>query len=948
MKRGLLLVFWAVLGIISAPSRTAAQLATVPIPGGTFIDLFHFQCTWNPVTSGYDGPCDPGLGVFVQGTDGNLYGITGTIGTPTIFQTTPAGVVTELTRFPGEMCNQDGVCSTYGLTLGPDGNFYGVTQYGGTAVDNGTVFRMIPSGQVTTLHEFNGLSGDNADGANPIAPPVLGDDGYLYGTATNFGYKISISDGCSAQIAPICDFHTLTSSIPVTIQPSPLLLANDGNFYGVSWNPAGIAPYGLVYRMTPDGSVTNVFTFPSQFDSTLGTLRFPQGARPYGALVQGADGNLYGTNTQGGPYTAFDAQGNVIYCSECGTIFQLNPAGVLGWDYFLSPNPDPNSAGDNVPYPGLVAASDGNFYGAVTATDTLFRITSDGSYTPLYVLNTGLPCNEYGTRPYTTPIQATTGLIYGMTNQGGANFGCNGFFDGTLYGLDLNLPPFIATIQPSGSAGQIVGILGQGFSSTSNVSFNGLDASFNVISDTYLTAAVPAGATTGPLTVTEGGSTLTTKRNFRILESSGPSATSTSLTSSLNPSTFGQSVTFTATVTSQNGAPTGSVTFSDGNTTLGSGTVNAGQAAISTSALTVGSHSITAAYGGDSNYSASSSTAIMQTVNQATATISLSNIPGNAVFNGSFTPTFSYTGDGVPSVGSNTAATCTVSGNVVHFVGAGSCTLTAHATAGTNYAAITGNPQSFTIAQLQPTISINNIPVGAQYGGRFTPIYFYAGDGTTSTTSSTSATCTVSGGVVNFVGIGTCTLTARATATANSAAATGGSQSFSITQARPTISINNIPASAVYGGNFTLTYTYSGNGKTSTTSSTTNTCTVSGKGVVSFVAAGTCTLIAHAAATTNFAAATGNPQSFTIAPATTKISIKNIPNTAKKGGSFTPTYVYVGDGTPSTISNTPATCAVSGSIVKFVASGTCSLTAQATAGMNYAVTTGSAQTFTIK
>jgi trimeric autotransporter adhesin len=119
-------------------------------------------------------------------------------------------------------------------------------------------------------------------------------------------------------------------------------------------------------------------------------------------------------------------------------------------------------------------------------------------------------------------------------------------------------------------------------------------------------------------------------------------------------------------------------------------------------------------------------------------------------------------------------------------------------------------------------------------------------------------------------------------------------------------------------------------------------------GTVNFIGTGTCTLTAHASATTNNAAATGTPQSFVIAQATTTISIKNIPNNAKRGGSFVPTYNYVGDGTTSVTSSTAAICSVSGNFVSFLSSGLCTLTAQATAGAHYAATTGSAQAFTVK
>jgi hypothetical protein len=332
----------------------------------------------------------------------------------------------------------------------------------------------------------------------------------------------------------------------------------------------------------------------------------------------------------------------------------------------------------------------------------------------------------------------------------------------------------------------------------------------------------------------------------------------------------------------------------------------------------------------------------------ATATISISNIPNNAAFGGSFTPTYTYNGDGTTSVTSNTPSICGVSGAIVNFVGAGTCTLVAHATAGATSLAVDGSPQSFAISKATPTISINNIPTNAVNGGSFTPTFAYTGDGTKSVTSSTQSRCTVSGGVVNLVGGGTCTLTARATATANFNAVTGSPQSFTISPAPATISINNIPSSAAYAGSFKPTYAYIGNGKTSATSSTPGICTVANNGTVNFIGVGTCTLTANGAATADYLAANGTPQSFNIGKATTTISIKNIPNSAKKGNNFTPTFNYVGDGTISTTSSTPGTCTVTGTVVSFVNTGTCTLTAHATAGTNYAATDGSTQSFTIK
>jgi Big-like domain-containing protein/VCBS repeat protein/FG-GAP repeat protein len=100
---------------------------------------------------------------------------------------------------------------------------------------------------------------------------------------------------------------------------------------------------------------------------------------------------------------------------------------------------------------------------------------------------------------------------------------------------------------------------------------------------------------------------------------STPSASSTALASSANPSFTGQAVTFTANVTSSGGTPTGSVTFLDGSTSLGTGTLASGSATFQSSTLAAGTHTITAAYGGDTSFAASTSTAVSQVVNASTA-----------------------------------------------------------------------------------------------------------------------------------------------------------------------------------------------------------------------------------------------------------------------------------------------------------------------------------------
>ena len=128
--------------------------------------------------------------------------------------------------------------------------------------------------------------------------------------------------------------------------------------------------------------------------------------------------------------------------------------------------------------------------------------------------------------------------------------------------------------------------------------------------------------------------------------------TSTAVTSSSNPSGFGQSVTFTATVTPQgSGSPTGTVTFSDGSTQIGQSAVSDGVATLSTSSLAIGSHSVTAAYSGDSTFAASVSSALTQVVANASTTTALSGSPNpaNVGQNVTFTATVTPTTSGVPT-----------------------------------------------------------------------------------------------------------------------------------------------------------------------------------------------------------------------------------------------------------------------------------------------------------
>lgn len=164
----------------------------------------------------------------------------------------------------------------------------------------------------------------------------------------------------------------------------------------------------------------------------------------------------------------------------------------------------------------LIQGTDGNLYG-VTDTGganvfygTVFELTASGILTTLHSFD-----STDGNGPDGTLLQATDGRFYGTTLLGGTNANCSGGC-GAVYSLDIGLAPFASLLRDSGSIGSQMGILGQGFSGTTNVSFNGTAASFTVVSATYLATRVPSGATSGFVTVTTPGGTLTSNREFRV------------------------------------------------------------------------------------------------------------------------------------------------------------------------------------------------------------------------------------------------------------------------------------------------------------------------------------------------------------------------------------------------------------------------------------------------
>ncbi len=252
----------------------------------------------------------------------------------------------------------------------------------------------------------------------------------------------------------------------------------------------------------------------------------------------------------------------------------------------------------------------------------------------------------------------------------------------------------------------------------------------------------------------------------------------------------GGTFTFTATVSGSVGTPTGSVTWSGSGpsaVSCASSPLISGVGSCTVTNAKAGTYSATATFGGDTNYLGGSGSDTTATVGKATPTgPTITNRPASGTFGGSFVAIVGGTnGDGVKYVNSNSLGVCAVGadGLTVTYVGAGTCSLSAEITAGTNYTAAAGSPQVFSIGRAAPsTPVVTNIPFGAVEFAGFNSNVGTTGDGATFVVSSTPATCGVGpdGLVVFFVAQGICTLTAGVGQGANYLGATGSPQSFAI------------------------------------------------------------------------------------------------------------------------------------------------------------------------
>lgn len=351
-----------------------------------------------------------------------------------------------------------------GITEDSSGNLYGVTDG-----DSGSVYEVTASGQFTELHVF-----DNSDGNDPSPGLVVAPDGTLYGATQTGG---TYNAGTIYKITPDGTFSTVYAFTGVDgARPGQMMLGTDGNLYGVTYtggpaftsmSDASTQGDGTVYKMTPNGSLTTLYAF-SGLDGFMPVV-----------LIQGTNGDLFGTTAGGGPTfqnaTQFGA-GTVFELTAAGTLTSLyafdgvtarQPTSLVsgaGGALFGTTADSSNANGivfevapdgtfsvihqfdgtDGQGPSALIAGQNGNFYGATEqggsgfAPDsmdlgwgTIFEITPSGTLTTLYSFDDG----KDGATPDAL-VLSNNGDLYGVASQGGANAALGG--GGTVFELSLS------------------------------------------------------------------------------------------------------------------------------------------------------------------------------------------------------------------------------------------------------------------------------------------------------------------------------------------------------------------------------------------------------------------------------------------------------------------------------------------------------------------------------
>jgi hypothetical protein len=639
---------------------------------------------------------------------------------------------------------------------------------------------------------------------------------------------------------------------------------------------------------------------------------------------------------------------------------------------------------------GIALGTGGQFavFGLATTTD--FPVSGNPAGTPLLTVFPGCPGNCQASAAFVTKF-TTSGLVY-STFLGAGDEGVNGIAsNGTdMYVMlgesanGLNSCPAYDSDNSSGLKELVVRMpdaqaeattvsvdaktadvstAQQTISLTSSISasnpVNGGTATYTVTNSSAIQIGsavtseivanglppsvaftLPANTPVGTYTITEqycgGQSFLNGSATGSLVVSSAGPATTTAVTSSLNPSAFGQSVTFTATVSSANTAPTGSVQFEVDGVDLG-GTVTLSAASSTSKTATSQStttlpatgspHTVQANYlNTDGNFSDSSGTLVGgQTVTAAAqATLTVTGVPVTAQSYGTTFTVGSSGGSGTGAVTFAATGSCSVSGATVTITtGTGTCSVIATKAADANYSSASSSPSTVSAtAAAQATLTVTGVPVTAQsYGTTFT-VGSSGGSGTGAVTFAATGSCSVSGATVTITtGTGTCSIIATKAADANYVNATSAAVELQVTRSETITTLVITPGTSVNAGTaITLTATIPGGYPGTVTFCTANAaqCSAaqlnsSGIATLKFIpGVGTYSIVAAFAGTSTEGASSSAAQTLTINGAgnylsSTSIAATGVPGNYTLTGTVTGFGIVAPSGTVNFLDTTAST-----------------------------------------
>jgi hypothetical protein len=446
-----------------------------------------------------------------------------------------------------------------------------------------------------------------------------------------------------------------------------------------------------------------------------------------------------------------------------------------------------------------------------------------------------------------------------------------------------------------------------------------------------------------------------------VVNSATALSTSIDVSSSANPSVYGQTVSFSAAVAGGTGSPTGTVTFSTGAMSA-TVSLNAENTAVFTTAALSGNVVMSATYSGDGTNTGSTAF-LEQAFNLASTTTALAVDPNPSLAGWTVTFTATVTvaapGVGTPSgtvsfvadnsqvlcsaatLASGGTATCSTSGLVL-----GSHAITATYVGDTNFVASSASILANVVQPAPQTITFGPLPNRTFGSGPFGLTATASSGLPVSFASTTTGVCTVAGATVTLIAGGTCAIQATQGGNSFYLPATPVIQSFQVMPASQTITFGTL-ANRTYSPNpFTVSATASSGLPVSFGSLTTAVCTVTGSSVT-LVTVGACTIQASQAGNANYAAGTPVSRSFSVTQATQTITFGTLANRA-----YTPTAFNISATASSGLavsftSSTTAVCTVTGSSVKLVTVGTCTIQASQAGNANYSAATPVSRSFTV-